>query len=84
MSFLEHGKYGTEPRKMHNDTLEVRPDDRGNFDELVGRAANLHFEMMDDATLWISLQNGNEAGDRFTMWVHAVKGKLRVNVSDDE
>ena len=35
--------------------VEVRFDDDGKFDELCTDACGIHFEMMDNKTLWIGL-----------------------------
>ena len=62
-----------------NGKVELRPDDRGSFDELVimeDGECRVHFEMMSDNTLWIGLYPKGE-----TDCVHVTvgaKGKLSI------
>jgi hypothetical protein len=60
--------------------LELRPDDRGKFDELVGGPCMVHFEMLDGNLLWISLEK--DPNTRVVVTVSA-KGKLTVTADDD-
>jgi hypothetical protein len=39
-----------------NGLAEVRFDEKGKFDELCIDGCNVHFEMMDDKTLWIGIR----------------------------
>jgi hypothetical protein len=66
--------------------IEVRTDDRGEFDELVvnDEAGNcvLHAEMMDDKTLWLAVELPGLPDRRAVMWVNS-GGKLKIRVDDD-
>lgn len=42
-------------KKFIIDGVEVRYDSDGAFDELCCEKTDVHFEMMDDKTLWIGL-----------------------------
>lgn len=60
--------------------VRVRPDSRGEFDELIVSddvgLASVHFEMMDDKTLWIALcPNGTDEEVHVTV---SARGKLSV------
>jgi len=56
----------------------LRPDERGNFDELLAKGISVHMEMMDDKTLWIGL----DKGERHARVVISAKGPLRIFVED--
>ena len=62
--------------------FEVRGDDAGGFDELVG--SGVHFEMMSDGQIWLALYPDGDKGDRLTMWITAKKGRLEITLSDDD
>jgi hypothetical protein len=59
--------------------IELRPDRKGNFDELVARKCDVHFEMMDGNTLWVSVRKGKM---EYHLWISS-KRKLKVGVSDE-
>lgn len=64
-----------------NGAVEVRMDDDGKFDELVIQedcASSVHFEMMDDNTLWIGLYPLGPKGNCVHVTVSA-RGKLSVS-----
>lgn len=59
-----------------------RGDDAGRFDELVAKGVDLHIEMMDDDTMWMSIQAPNAVGN-VTVLVIA-KSDLSVSVTEDQ
>lgn len=63
--------------------LELRKDDAGKFDELVGGPCLVHFEMMSDSTLWIGLDHATDETKRVMATIGIERGKLRVRVEDD-
>lgn len=60
--------------------IEVRKDDKGDFDELVGGPFTVHMEMLDDTVLWIGLTDENEKS--YTV-VIASKKPLVVKVEEE-
>lgn len=84
MSFFEPGKFPREHRKLLDGFMELRSDDRCNFDEIVGEGAHVHMEMMSDDQLWVSLSSSEQSEECVTLWITAKKGKLQIVVSDDE
>ena len=60
-------------------SIELRPDERGDFDEVVADRAKVHIEMMDDKTLWMSIRSGKK---EYHIWVSA-KSTLRIGVNDE-
>ena len=74
---------GEFPRKAANTgSMEVRGDDAGNFDELVGTAKGVHLEMMSDGILWMRFDQ--PGGDGVVLVVTAEKrGKLFVKLERD-
>lgn len=64
---------------MSEPSIELRPDESGVFDELIATGADVHFEMMDDNAIWVSIEAG---GKRYAVWISA-RGKLSVNVEDE-
>jgi hypothetical protein len=62
--------------------LELRRDDKGKFDELAGGPCTIHFEMMDDESLWIGIDHAEDATKSVRVVIYA-KSKLRVLVEDD-
>ena len=62
---------------LANGAVEVRFDERGEFDELCIKSAMVHLEMMDDRTLWIGFYiPGREYPIR--VWVKS-KNRLSIN-----
>jgi hypothetical protein len=59
--------------------LELRPREDGSFDELVGDNCSVHFEMMDDKRLWVSVRSGKK---EYHVWITS-RGKLTVNSYDE-
>jgi len=85
MAFVVPGQFGQEARKLLKGRFELRRGDAsGNFDEMVGDAERVHFEMMDSDLLWVSMGPEKSNKGRVTMWIRAVKGRLQITVSDDE
>lgn len=72
----------TESTFLLNGKIELRPDDKGNFDELVttqGVECAVHFEMMSDDCLWIGLYpKGEDRGDAVHVRVIAKGKKLKI------
>ena len=58
--------------------IEVRPDDKGEFDELVAKNATVHLEMMSDRMLWLCVEVGQE---RIAVWVESKK-PLSISTED--
>lgn len=56
--------------------VSLRPDDRGEFDELFVSKCDVHMEMMSDNTLWISLRPKG-CKDEVHVTISA-RGKLRI------
>jgi len=60
--------------------IVLRPDDRGEFDELLlmeGDDCRVHMEMMSDDTLWIGIYPKDEKNDCVHVTISA-NGKLRI------
>lgn len=58
---------------------EVRPDDAGEFDEIVANGYSVHFEMLDENCLWV----GFTRGDTTHHVTISARGKLKVNVNEN-
>ena len=73
---------------MLDGRIELRPDDNGDFDELVMKDANgvcsVHAEMMDNKCLWIGFYPfPDEPKKRVVMWIRSKGKKLVVNAFKD-
>ena len=63
-----------------NGKIELRPGPEGEFDELLtaeGVRCAVHFEMMDDKTLWIGLYLNGHPHDCVHVRVSS-RGKLKI------
>lgn len=66
---------------MNRDWIEIRPDHKGNFDEIVARNVDLvHLEMMDDNCLWIRLDKGHDAQ---VVWI-GVRGRSKLHITTED
>ena len=80
----------TTERWLIKDSVSVRPDDDGGFDELMvyetrdgERWCSVHAEMMDDGCLWVGIYPKDASPRRVCMWINAKKGKLRIQADED-
>lgn len=58
--------------------IEIRNDEKGGFDELIAKAATIHFEMMDDNILWVGIETADQ---HYALWISA-RGKLTISAED--
>jgi hypothetical protein len=61
-----------------SESIEIRNDEKGEFDELVAASASVHIEMMSDKSVWIGIEDG---GQSYAVWISSKK-KLAVHVED--
>lgn len=61
--------------------VELRKDDRGEFDELIANNCMFHAEMMSDNQLWIGISDAKDE----VLWMMTVtaKGKLSITAEQD-
>lgn len=64
---------------MKTRRIEFRPGSEGEFDEVVAWDCNIHIEMMDDKTFWMSVSKGKE---EYHIVVSA-DSKLKIHTSDE-